>query len=172
MKFLSKVNNEEQLVIDNFGLVMSIAYKYRPQFPDDHDDLIQIGSIGLLKAIRTFDASLGNQLSTLATIAINREILKRLSKKKLRVESILDGEYDIVDDSINEFESDIFSGNLYTGITSEDKKLLYMRFYLNCTFEEIGDEFNKTRQWANLKINNIVKKIKENEKENTVSNRS
>jgi len=175
MKFLFKVENEENLIIDNMPLVISIAYKYKPNFPDDHDDLIQIGSIGLLKAIRCFDSSLGNKLSTLATIAINREILKRISKKQIKLESIFNDDIEISSEDEYTFDDSYLSyfsdDSLYNNISEEEKRILYMRFYLNCSFAEIGKEFNKTRQWAHLKINDIIQRIRDNEKD-SISNRS
>ena len=67
----------EQLVLLNRGLVRSIALRFRDRGAE-LDDLIQIGTIGLLKAIRSFDLERGTQLSTYAVPMIFGEIRRSL----------------------------------------------------------------------------------------------
>lgn len=67
----------ERLVILNRGLVRSIALRFRERGME-LDDLIQIGTIGLLKAIRSFDLERGTQLSTYAVPMIFGEIRRAL----------------------------------------------------------------------------------------------
>jgi len=66
----------ETLILNNLPLVRSIAKRYmgRAEF----EDLLQIGSLGLLKAIRGFDASRGCMLSTYAVPMIAGEIKRFL----------------------------------------------------------------------------------------------
>lgn len=63
----------ERLVIDNAGLVRSIALRFRGR-GTDLEDLIQIGTIGMLKAIRSFDVSRGTAFSTYAVPLIMGEL--------------------------------------------------------------------------------------------------
>lgn len=64
---------KETLVEDNMGLVYSIVKRYLNR-GYEREDLIQIGSIGLLKAIDKFDPSFGVQFSTYAVPMIVGEI--------------------------------------------------------------------------------------------------
>lgn len=68
---------EERLMEMNAGLVNGIAYRFRGRGVDI-DDLRQIGSIGLLKAIRSFDLSRGYAFSTYAVPLIIGEIRRFL----------------------------------------------------------------------------------------------
>lgn len=63
----------EELMTNNLGLVRSIALKFRDRGVE-FDDLMQIGSIGMLKAIRSFDLSKGTVFSTYAVPLIIGEI--------------------------------------------------------------------------------------------------
>ena len=63
----------EQLVIDNAGLVRSIAVRFRDR-GTDMEDLMQIGTIGMIKAIRSFDTARGTAFSTYAVPLIVGEI--------------------------------------------------------------------------------------------------
>lgn len=68
------------LIKHNLRLVAHIAKKY--QGAEDADDLISVGSIGLIKAINTFDPSKGTQLATYTARCIENEILMLLRSNK------------------------------------------------------------------------------------------
>ena len=55
----------ESLIEANRGLVRSIALRFRDRGVE-FEDLMQIGTIGMLKAIRSFDLSMGTAFSTYA----------------------------------------------------------------------------------------------------------
>lgn len=67
----------EKLVVQNAGLVRSIALRFCGR-GTDAEDLIQIGNIGMLKAIRSYDASRGCMFSTFAVPLILGEIRRFL----------------------------------------------------------------------------------------------
>ncbi len=65
------------LVESNMGLVKSLAVRFRDR-GTEVEDLIQIGTIGLIKAIRGFDTGYGTRFSTYAVPLICGEIKKFL----------------------------------------------------------------------------------------------
>jgi len=67
----------ETVVKDNEGLVWSIVRRFYGRGYDS-DDLFQTGTIGLIKAVRKFDASYGVQFSTYAVPLIIGEIKRFL----------------------------------------------------------------------------------------------
>lgn len=67
----------DQLVVDNMGLVWSIVRRFQGRGLD-MEDLFQIGSIGLLKAIDKFDLSYEVRFSTYAVPMITGEIKRFL----------------------------------------------------------------------------------------------
>ena len=73
----------EKLIEHNLRLAAHIARKYTvPGF--DQDDLISIGTIGLIKGINTFKAGTGTQLSTYCARCIENEILMCLRASQKR----------------------------------------------------------------------------------------
>lgn len=76
------LNAKSILIERNLRLVAHIVKKY--SFPNkDIDDLISVGTVGLIKAINSFDSSKGTRLATYAARCIENEILMlfRSSKK-------------------------------------------------------------------------------------------
>ncbi len=79
---------KEILINHNLRLVAHIVKKYSGA--GEADDLISVGSIGLIKAINSFEYGKGTQLSTYAARCIENEILMliRMNKKHKKVISI------------------------------------------------------------------------------------
>lgn len=74
------------LIERNLRLVAHIVKKYNTN-GNDSDDLISVGTIGLIKAISTFDQNKGTRLATYAARCIENEILMQIrSTKKIQSE--------------------------------------------------------------------------------------
>ena len=67
----------ERLVLDNMGLVRTVAVKFRDR-GTEMEDLLQIGTLGMIKAIHSFDVSRGTAFSTYAVPLIVGEIRRHL----------------------------------------------------------------------------------------------
>lgn len=80
---------KEELIEHNLRLVAHIIKKYYAGSAEQ-DDLISIGTIGLIKAVNTFDVSKGIRLSSYAARCIENEVLMyfRASKKSAQDISI------------------------------------------------------------------------------------
>lgn len=71
----------EKLIEHNLRLVAHIVKKYHSP-EKDLDDLISIGTIGLIKAVNTFDQTKGKRLATYAARCIDNELLMMLRQEK------------------------------------------------------------------------------------------
>ena len=67
----------ERLVLDNMGLVRTVAVKFRDR-GTEFEDLMQIGTMGMIKAIHSFDTARGTAFSTYAVPLIVGEIRRHL----------------------------------------------------------------------------------------------
>ena len=77
---------KEKLILHNMRLVAHIAKKYLNS-DEDQEDLISIGTIGLLKAVATFNRDYGSRFATYAARCIENEMLMYFrSRKKSRGE--------------------------------------------------------------------------------------
>lgn len=84
-----------KLIEHNLRLVVHIVKKYYAN-SKDQDDLISIGTIGLIKAVDTYDADNGTRFATYAGKCLQNEILMYFrSQKKLSVETSLNDAVDV-----------------------------------------------------------------------------
>ena len=104
-----------RLVEHNLRLVAHIVKKYYVQ-TDDQEDLISIGTIGLIKAVNTFRPDKGIRLATYASRCIENEILMHF-----RAQKKLQGEVSLSDT----IENDGDGGELYLSdvVGTEDTML-------------------------------------------------
>lgn len=83
---LQKIKNgdedaKKELILRNMRLVAHVAKKYQNS-DEDMEDLISIGTIGLMKAIATYKENYGSRLATYAARCINNELLMHFRAKK------------------------------------------------------------------------------------------
>lgn len=136
----------DKLVCHNMRLVAHIAKKYGK---DDLDDMISIGSIGLIKGVETYSPEKGTTLATYLARCIENEILMTLRANKRYRNTVYLGNtlgvdndgneytlYDILavkEDSVfHQAEVDILRENLLKcineGLTEREKKIILMRY--------------------------------------------
>jgi RNA polymerase sporulation-specific sigma factor len=86
--YLQKMNSgdkaaRDMLIERNQRLVAHIAKKYYSE-NRDHEDLISIGTVGLIKAVQSYNPEKGNRLVTYASKCIENELLMMLRGEKKR----------------------------------------------------------------------------------------
>ncbi len=80
------------LVERNLRLVAHVMKKYYAQ-TSDQEDLISIGTIGLIKGITTFDASKGARLATYAARCVENEILMYFRSQRKSAQDVSLSDY-------------------------------------------------------------------------------
>lgn len=80
------------LIERNLRLVAHIMKKYYTQ-TSDQEDLISIGTIGLIKGITTFDASKGARLATYAARCVENEILMHFRSQRKSAQDVSLSDY-------------------------------------------------------------------------------
>ena len=81
------INAKNKLIEHNLRLVAHIIKKYYSN-SNDQDDLISIGTIGLIKAVNTFDPNKGIRLSSYAARCIENEVLMYFRSTKKSAQDI------------------------------------------------------------------------------------
>ena len=162
---------EEVLIRHNLRLVAHIAKKYKNSNIDS-DDLISIGSIGLMKAIKTFSYEKGNSFSTYASRCIENEILMTFRSDKKNANAVYlddvisvdkDGNnlslYEILNDDRPGVDIEVENKIIYKKIediitkylNSREQEIIIKRFGLKgeipMTQIEIANELNISRSY-------------------------
>lgn len=172
------------LVERNLRLVAHIAKKYQ-NVDEDMEDLISIGTIGLIKAIDSFDAGKG-KLSTYASRCIDNELLMllRAKKKTSREVSLYDpigtdregNEINLLDiieqeqmDVIDRMEVEDrlrrLSGLIHERLSEREKAIIMLRYGLfserEITQREIGRRLGISRSYVSRIEKKALEKLKE-----------
>ena len=172
------------LIEHNLRLVAHVVKKYQ-YLDEDPEDLISIGTIGLIKAVVTFNADKGNRLAAYASKCIENEILMYLrSKKKSKKEVSLyepigtDREgneiklYDIIETDEEDVSEKIYLREniqkLYEKVESElsdrERLVLKMRYGLysgeEYTQREIARQLGISRSYVSRIEKSAVEKLR------------
>lgn len=78
---------KDELILHNMRLVAHVAKKYHSS-EEDMEDLISIGTIGLIKAVSTFDMEYKNRFATYAIRCIENELLMYFRRTKRNKQEI------------------------------------------------------------------------------------
>lgn len=113
------------LIERNLRLVAHVIKKYKT-VGIDQEDLISIGTIGLIKAVSTFDNTKGIRLATYAAKCIDNEVLMTIrSDKKLKKEVSLQGPLGTDKEGNNIYLIDIikYEGEEIVGRLDKEEKI-------------------------------------------------
>ena len=81
IKRLNNNDKSERLILHNMRLVAHVTKKYSVN-EDESEELISIGTVGLIKAVSSFKADYGSRFATYAIRCIENEILMYYRSKK------------------------------------------------------------------------------------------
>ena len=176
---------KQKLIERNLRLVAHIAKKYQ-NVDEDMEDLISIGTIGLIKAVDSFDAAKNSKLATYAARCIDNELLMMLrSKKKTSREvslyepigtdregneiSLLDVTAQEMPDIVERLELEQslgkLAGMINSLLTEREKEIICLRYGLlggeEVTQREIGKKLDISRSYVSRIEKRALLKLRE-----------
>ena len=125
------------LVEHNLRLVAHIVKKYYTQ-SDEQDDLVSVGTIGLIKGVSSYRPEKGTRLATYAAKCVENEILMYFrSRKKLQGEVSLNDSLDADGDGESLYLMDVIGveDTMYLDIQDRDDCLRVRRLVRECLTE-------------------------------------
>jgi RNA polymerase sporulation-specific sigma factor len=175
----------DKLIEHNLRLVAHIVKKYN-MVDKETDDLISIGTIGLIKAIDTFDEEKGIRLATYASRCIDNELLMMLrSGKRLAKEVYLydpigsdregneinlldiieEAEIDIVENIVLEDDIKKLYHIIGKVLTDREREIICLRYGLSnhkeVTQREIAGKLGISRSYVSRIEKKALKKLRE-----------
>lgn len=169
------------IVEHNLRLVAHIIKKYYANY-DEQEDLISIGTIGLIKAVNSFDNTKGIKFATYASKCIENEILMNFrTRKKISQEVSINEPIDTdsegnpltlmeiisVEDSVtDEIEKKIAINKIYSYIDEmedeREKTIIIMRYGLYDTMPHTQREVASILKISRSYVSRIEKRVLEN----------
>ncbi len=175
--------SRNKLIEHNLRLVVFLAKRYE-NTGVDLEDLVSIGSIGLIKGINTYKRGKNIKLATYCSRCIDNEILMYLRKNKktkenisfeeslsfdsdgneLHLEDILGTEKDIVTKPLEEeYNKQILKEELEK-LEKRDKEIIYLRYGLGgkeeLTQKEVAKKLNISQSYISRIEKKVIKKLK------------
>ena len=171
------------LIERNLRLVVYIARKF-DNTGIDIDDLVSIGTIGLIKAVNTFDVSKNIKLATYASRCIENEILMYLRKNnkkrsevsfdeplnidwdgnELKLSDILGTDMDLIYKYIEEEVDKELLIEAMENLTEREKKIMILRFGLRknkqeLTQKQVADVLGISQSYISRLEKRIIEKL-------------
>jgi RNA polymerase sporulation-specific sigma factor len=179
--FEGDIQAKQKLIIHNLRLVAHIAKKYN-NTTIDNEDIVSIGTIGLIKAVESFNSTKGTKIGTYAAKCIENEILMALraeQKHKNNIflqDSILsDGEggnisfldivqtnetqcQDICDKMVNEKRESKLTQVMDKVLTKRERDIIIMRYGISNTEKKTQIQVAKILNISRSYVSRIEKK--------------
>ena len=178
------IKAKDKLIEHNLRLVVFLAKRYE-NTKVDLEDLVSIGSIGLIKGINTYKRGKNIKLATYCSRCIDNEILRYLRKTKktktdisfeeslsfdsdgneLHLEDILGTEDNIVTKPLeDEYDKRVLREEL-DKLDDRDKEIMQMRYGLNgkdeLTQKEVAKRLNISQSYISRIEKKVIKKLKQ-----------
>jgi RNA polymerase sigma factor (sigma-70 family) len=177
----------EELVRDNQKLVDYMVNRYLKRFyvgDMERDDLVSWGMIGLLQAARAWDPERSRSFSTLACKAIERMIIRGVSREwkpeqaaaTLSLDGLVFGEEsegrearfvdqvaseEDVEQRLLDSETGMEVRSALERLQPEQRRLIERHFYEGVPVRELAQELGLTRQGVYVRQRNILQQLKE-----------
>lgn len=174
---------KEKLIVHNLRLVVYIARKFDTA-PTGIEDLISIGTIGLIKAVNTFCPDKNIKLATYASRCIENEILMHLRKissrkseisideplntdwdgNELLLSDVLGSEPDEVGRSLEQEDERHQLNGFVCGLPPRERQIMEMRFGMNgypeYTQKQVADTLGISQSYISRLEKRIISKLK------------
>ncbi len=175
--------SRDKLIIHNLRLVVYIARKFETAGAN-LEDLISIGTIGLIKAVNTFCCDRNIKLATYASRCIENEILMHLRKNasqkneisideplnidwdgnELLLSDVLGSDGDEVGREIEIEDERCLLNGFVNGLPAREKQIMEMRFGMNgyeeYTQKEVADALGISQSYISRLEKRIIVKLK------------
>ena len=173
----------DQLVRHNLRLVAHVCKKYYAA-TSNQDDLISIGTIGLIKAVNTFEPTKNIKLATYASRCIENEILMYLRKSsnrrqdasideplntdndgnELLLMDVLTSDQPQVGEELERSAEHAALHRAVARLTPRERRLMELRFGLNCetehTQKEVADQLGISQSYISRLEKRIIRRLR------------
>ena len=183
LKEKGDITAKDKLIEHNLRLVVFLAKRYE-NTGVDLEDLVSIGSIGLIKGINTFSSNKNIKLATYASRCIDNEILMYLRKNKkiksevsidqalsldgdgneLHLEDIIGTEKDEITKSIEQADDKELMIREILSLKPRDREIMILRYGLlgsdEFTQKEVADKLGISQSYISRIEKKVIRRLK------------
>ena len=152
----------DQAIERNLPLVRALARRFS-RSPEQTDDLVQAGAIGLIKAVDGFDAGRGNDLGAYAVPTIVGELRRHQARRGPVVTATFDDEAAL--DAVSESELGRSDARLalhgaFRLLTRREREVVALRFYRDLTQQDIADRLGLSQAQVSRTLSSAFAKLR------------
>lgn len=180
---MGDVDARNKLIEHNLRLVVFLSKKYVNSMYD-LEDLVSIGTIGLIKGIKTYKLDKNIKLATYASRCIDNEILMFLRKNKkrnnevsfedsvnfdsegneLHIEDIYGTDKDIIHNAIEDEDNKLLLEREVKNLSGRDKEIIEFRYGLfgkkELTQKDLADKLAISQSYISRIEKKVIKRLK------------
>jgi RNA polymerase sigma factor (sigma-70 family) len=155
----------DQAIEQNLPLVRALARRFSHS-PDQTDDLVQAGAIGLIKAVDRFDTRRGNDLGAYAVPTIVGELRRHQARRaRARSSGTVTLDDDAVDAAVAESElgrseTRIVLSGAFRSLTRREREVVVLRFYRDLTQQRIAEKLGVSQAQVSRTLSTALAKLR------------
>ena len=180
---LGNIDARNKLIEHNLRLVVFLSKKYDNTIYD-LEELVSIGTIGLIKAVKTYKLDKKIKLATYASRCIDNEILMFLRKNKkrnsevsfedainydsegneLHIEDIYGTDENLLEQTIEDEDNKSLLSKYISSLSDRDKRIIEERYGLlgreELTQKQLADKLSISQSYISRIEKKVIKKLK------------
>lgn len=177
------IEARNKLIEHNLRLVVFLSKKYDNTIYD-LEELVSIGTLGLIKAVKTYKLDKNIKLATYASRCIDNEILMFLRKNKkrltevsfedsinfdsegneLHVEDVFGTSEDLLEKTVEDKDNKILLTKYIKSLNDRDKRIIEERYGLSgkkeLTQKELADKLSISQSYISRIEKKVIRKLK------------
>ncbi|HEY1318086.1 MAG TPA: sigma-70 family RNA polymerase sigma factor [Gaiella sp.] len=155
----------ERAIEQNLPLVKALARRFS-RSPDQTEDLVQDGAIGLINAVDRFDTARGDDLGAYAVPTIVGELRRHQARRILTASAgavAFDEEMSgvaVADGALGRSETRLALRGAFRGLTRREREVVALRFYRDLTQQRVAEELGLSQAQVSRTLSTALAKLR------------
>jgi RNA polymerase sigma factor (sigma-70 family) len=151
----------QRAIEQNLPLVRALARRFA-RSPEQTEDLVQAGSIGLIKAVDGFDACRGRDLGAYAVPTIVGELRRHQARRARGTVALDEGVVEAVaaESDVARSDTRLAPRGAFRLLTRRERTVVALRFYRDLTQEDIAVELGLSQAQVSRTLSTALEKLR------------
>jgi RNA polymerase sigma factor (sigma-70 family) len=152
----------DEAIERNLPLVRALAYRFSHS-PEQTDDLVQAGAIGLIKAVDGFDVARGDDLGAYAVPTIVGELRRHQARRGFVATATFDDDATLLaapESELGRSETRLALQGAFRVLTRREREVVALRFYRDLTQQRIADRLGLSQAQVSRTLSTAFAKLR------------